>query len=378
MARIVVVGSINMDLVTQAPRFPGPGETILGEHFLTVPGGKGANQAVASARLGAEVALVGATGRDAFGQQLRRGLETEGIELSHVLELDDCASGTASITVAGGENQIVVVPAANARVTPAQVERAAARLGAAVALVGALGRDAFGDQLHAGLRQEGVDLAHVHRLADEASGTASIAVAGGENQIVVVPAANAGVTPAHVEAAREVVAHADVVLVQMEIPLDAIEATLRLGHRLGVPVILNPAPAQPLPAEWLRLARYVTPNQHELAIVLGADPAEADFLALMQRTPCPVVLTRGAEGAWYREQGPAIHQPGFPVTVVDSTGAGDTFNGALAVFLHEGAASAVRKGCAAAALSVGKLGAQNGMPRRLELEAMLARAPIAG
>ena len=301
MARIVVVGSINMDLITQAPRFPGPGETILGEHFLTVPGGKGANQAVAAARLGAEVALVGATGRDAFGQQLRRGLETEGIELSHVLELDDCASGTASITVAGGENQIVVVPAANARVTPAQVERAAALIG-----------------------------------------------------------------------------RADVVLVQMEIPLDTVESTLRLGQRLGVPVILNPAPAQQLPAEWLRLARYVTPNQHELAIVLGADPAEADFLALMQRTPCPVVLTRGAEGAWYREQGPAIHQPGFPVTVVDSTGAGDTFNGALAVFLHEGVASAVRKGCAAAALSVGKLGAQNGMPRRLELEAMLARAPIAG
>ncbi|UGB38096.1 ribokinase [Frateuria soli] len=294
--RIVVVGSINMDLVTQAPRFPQPGETLLGDGFLTVPGGKGANQAVAAARLGAEVALIGA-----------------------------------------------------------------------------LGRDAFGDQLHAGLREEGVDLAHVHRLADQASGTASITVAGGENQIVVVPAANARVTPAYVEAAHEVVARADVVLVQMEIPLDAIEATLRLGHRLGVPVILNPAPARPLPAEWLALARYVTPNQHELAVLLGADPAE-DFRALMRRAPAPVVLTRGSEGAWYRDQaGEPAHQASFDVEVVDSTGAGDTFNAALAVFLHEGLPQAVRKACAAAALAVTRLGAQPGMPHRQELEAFLAR-----
>ncbi|MBP1474922.1 ribokinase [Frateuria sp. MAH-13] len=294
--RIVVVGSINMDLVTQAPRFPQPGETLLGDGFITVPGGKGANQAVAAARLGAEVALVGA-----------------------------------------------------------------------------LGRDAFGEQLHAGLREEGVDLAHVHRLDDQASGTASITVAGGENQIVVVPAANAGVMPTHIEAAREVVARADVVLVQMEIPLEAIEATLRLGKRVGVPVILNPAPARPLPAEWLALARYVTPNQHELAVLLGADPTE-DFRALMRRAPGAVVLTRGGEGAWYREQGnePA-HQPSFDVAVVDSTGAGDTFNAALAAFLHEGLPQAVRKACAAAALAVTRLGAQPGMPHRQELDAFLVR-----
>ncbi|MGS0998834.1 ribokinase [Rhodanobacter sp. UC4451_H18] len=294
MSRIVVVGSINMDLVTQAPRFVGPGETILGERFLTVPGGKGANQAVAAARLGAEVALVGA-----------------------------------------------------------------------------LGRDAFGDQLHAGLAAEHVDLTHVARLDDSASGTASITVAGGENQIIVVPAANTRVTPAHVEAARSLLERADAVLVQMEIPLETVEATVRLGHRLGVPVILNPAPAQKLPIDWLKLARYVTPNQHELAILLGADPTE-DFKALMQRAPCPVVLTRGGEGAWYREQGEPLHQPGFKVEVVDSTGAGDTFNATLAVFLKEGLAAAVRKACAAAALSVTKLGAQGGMPTGRELDRFLA------
>ncbi|MES2313642.1 MAG: ribokinase [Pseudomonadota bacterium] len=299
MTRIVVVGSINMDLVTQAPRFAGPGETILGERFLTVPGGKGANQAVAAARLGAKVALIGATGADTLGRQLRQGLAAEGIDLTHTVQLDGGASGTASITVAGGENQIIVIPAANARVTPAQVEQAQA-----------------------------------------------------------------------------MVARADAVLVQMEIPLETVAATLRLGQRLGVPVILNPAPAQKLPTDWLKLARYVTPNQHELAILLGADPTETDstedFRDLMQRTPCPVVLTRGAEGAWYREGGNPQHQAGFKVDVIDSTGAGDTFNAALAVFLHEGLPQAVRKACAAAALSVAKLGAQGGMPTLTEVETLLA------
>lgn len=294
MARVVVVGSINMDLVTLAPRFAGPGETLLGERFLTIPGGKGANQAVAAARLGAEVSLIGALGDDAFGQQLHNGLAREGIALDHVHRIDDCGSGTASITVAGGENEIIVVPAANARVTPA-----------------------------------------------------------------------------HVEAASAAIARADAVLVQMEIPLESVEATLRLGHRLGVPVILNPAPAQLLPAEWLKLARYVTPNQHELAILLGAD-AQQDFRALMRQAPSPLVLTRGGEGAWYREDGEPVHQSGFPVDVVDTTGAGDTFNGALAVFLHEGLPQAVRKACAAAALSVTRLGAQGGMPTLDELNAWLA------
>ncbi len=297
MTRIVVVGSINMDLVTQAERFVGPGETILGQQFLTVPGGKGANQAVAAARLGAEVALLGSTGDDAFGQQLRQGLAAEGVDLAHVRVLEDCASGTASITVAGGENQIIVVPAANARVTPAQVERAQA-----------------------------------------------------------------------------LIARADAVLVQMEIPLETVDATLRLGQRLGIPVILNPAPAQPLPDDWLRRTRYLTPNQHELAIVLGGDPTE-DFRALMQRAPCPVVLTRGADGAWFRETGEPLHQAALPVKVVDSTGAGDTFNAALAVFLAEGLDTAVRKACAAAALSVTRLGAQAGMPSLGELEQFLESFP---
>ena len=300
MTRVVVVGSINMDLVTLAPRFPAPGETILGERFLTVHGGKGANQAVAAARLGAEVTLVGAGGDDAFGEQLREGLACENVRLEHVTSIDNSSSGTASITVAEGDNHIVVVPGANARVTPAQIERA---------------QSAF--------------------------------------------------------------ASADAILVQMEIPLESVEATLRLGQRVGKPVILNPAPAQPLPLEWLKLARYLTPNQHELAILLGAD-AHEDFHSLMHRSPSPLVLTRGGDGAWFREEeGDPVHQSGFKVDVVDTTGAGDTFNAALAVFLHEGLAIAVRKACAAAALSVTRLGAQGGMPTRGELDAFLAtQAPL--
>lgn len=296
MTRVVVVGSINMDLVTLAPRFAAPGETLLGERFVTLQGGKGANQAVAAARLGADVVMVGAVGDDAFGAQLHEGLAREGVALDHLHRIDDCGSGTASITVAGGENAIVIVPGANARLTPAHVERAA-----------------------------------------------------------------------------DAIARADAVLVQLESPLETVEATLRLGHKLGKPVILNPAPAQSLPLEWLKLARFVTPNQHELAILLGANASE-DPRELMRRTPCPIVMTRGAEGAWYRDHGDLEQQRGFKVDAVDSTGAGDTFNAALAVFLHEDVATAVRKACAAGALSVTRLGARGGMPTRAELDAFLSES----
>jgi ribokinase len=295
MTRLVVVGSINMDLVTVAQRFPAPGETLLGERFLSVHGGKGGNQAVAAARLGAEVHMVGAVGDDDFAQPLCDALAAEGVDIEHIAKVDHCSSGTASITVADGENSIIVVPGANAQLTPA-----------------------------------------------------------------------------HVAHAQPVIGRADAVLVQMEIPLETVEATLRIAHQERVPVILNPAPAQRLPVEWLKLARYITPNQHELATLLGAD-STADFQDLMRRSPCPVVLTRGAEGAWFREEGEPQHQAGFKVEAVDSTGAGDTFNAALAVYLHEGLPIAARKACAAAALSVTRLGARGGMPHPAEVEALLAR-----
>jgi ribokinase len=165
------------------------------------------------------------------------------------------------------------------------------------------------------------------------------------------------------------------VLVQLEIPLDAVEATLRIAHDEGVPVILNPAPAQKLPLEWLKQVRFITPNQHELAMVLGA-PADTDFRELMRQAPCPVVLTRGEDGAWFRDKDDEPrHQAGFKVDAVDSTGAGDTFNAALAVYLAEGLDVAVRKACATAAIAVSRLGAQGGMPRAEEVAAFLESHP---
>lgn len=293
MSKVVVVGSINMDLVAVAARFPAPGETISGERFVTVPGGKGANQAVAASRLGAEVSMVGKVGRDGFG-----------------------------------------------------------------------------DQLLAVLQQEGVDTRHVGRV-EGASGVALITVSGGENSIVVVPGANHALLPEDIAAAEEVLASADVILTQLEIPLATVQAVLAVAARHGVPVILNPAPAQPLPADLLAQCALITPNEHELATVLGR-PGEG-MHTLLPLLPGKVVMTHGKHGAWHaRADGSLYHQPGFAVQAVDSTGAGDTFNGALAAFLPQGLEIAMRHAAAAGALAVTRLGAQAGMPHRSELQAFMS------
>lgn len=290
MVKVVVVGSINMDLVAQCPRFPAPGETLLGSHFATFPGGKGANQAVAASRLGAEVSMVGCVGDDGFG-----------------------------------------------------------------------------DELVAVLRREGVDTRHVRRAVGVASGVASITVSGGDNHIVVVPGANHALDVADVEAAEPAIAAADVVLTQLEVPLAVVHATAVVAHRHGVSLLLNPAPAQALPAELLELATLLTPNEHELALLLGA--AAGHFPALLARLPGKVVMTHGADGAYHLDRdGVLHHQPGYAVDAVDTTGAGDTFNAALAVHWRLGLAEAMRHAAAAAALSVTRLGAQAGMPWRAELQ----------
>ena len=293
MSKVVVVGSINMDLVAVATRFPAPGETISGERFVTVPGAKGANQAVAASRLGAEVSMVGKVGHDGFG-----------------------------------------------------------------------------DQLLAVLQQEGVDTRHVGRV-EGASGVALITVSGGENSIVVVPGANHALLPEDIAAAEEVLASADVILTQLEIPLATVQAVLAVAARHGVPVILNPAPAQPLPADLLAQCALITPNEHELGTVLGR-PGEG-MHTLLPLLPGKVVMTHGKHGAWHaRADGSLYHQPGFAVQAVDSTGAGDTFNGALAAFLPQGLEIAMRHAAAAGALAVTRLGAQAGMPHRSELQAFMS------
>ncbi|KPC49663.1 ribokinase [Amantichitinum ursilacus] len=293
MAKVLVVGSINMDLVVQTTTFPRLGETLFGQTFATFPGGKGANQAVAAARLGAQVSMLGCVGRDAFGAQLKAGLAAEGIDTQWVFERD-VASGVAAITVTGGDNAIVVVPGANYALTTDDLDAAEAAFVAA-----------------------------------------------------------------------------DVILAQLEIPLPVVQHAAALALRHGKTFFLNPAPATVLPQSLIGAATLLTPNEFELAAALGAP--DSDWSTLLPRLPGKLVMTHGKHGAYYADHaGKAVHQPGFPVTAVDSTGAGDTFNGALAAFWHLGVSDAVRHANAAGALSVTKAGAQSGMPKLAELNAFLS------
>src|SRR5579863_6728227 len=292
MARVVVVGSINMDLVTETDTFPRLGETLFGRRFARYPGGKGANQAVAAARLGAEVTMIGCVGADAFGDEMKAMLVREGVDTRWVSTGRE-ATGIAAITLSAGDNAIVVVPGANHELSTADVDRA---------------EQAFHD--------------------------------------------------------------ADVVLAQLEVPLATVRHAARVAHAYGKPFFLNPAPAVALPDELLELTTLLTPNEHELAAALQTHGAH--WKAVLQRMPGRIAMTHGKDGAYYTtDDGDLQHQPGFSVEAVDTTGAGDTFNGALAAFWHMGVAEAMRRANAAGALSVTRAGAQGGMPTLVELERFL-------
>jgi len=280
-----------MDLVVEADSFPRQGETLFGHRFATYPGGKGANQAVAAARLGAEVSLIACVGKDAFGAQLLAGLQAEGVDTRWVRQVEE-ATGMASITLAGGDNAIMVVSGANNAVSPAQLDDAEAAFAAA-----------------------------------------------------------------------------DVVLAQLEVPLATVEHAAMLAARHGKPFILNPAPAQALPAGLLQQISLLTPNEYELAVALDS---QQPWQVLLASRPAGIVMTQGSQGASYADaQGQLQQIAGFPVSAVDSTGAGDTFNGALAAFWALGLAEAVRRANAAAALSVTRPGAQGGMPTLAALQQFL-------
>ncbi len=292
MARVVVVGSINMDMVVVTNTFPRLGETLFGTGFSTSPGGKGANQAVAAARLGAQVTMVGRVGADAFGEDMKATLVREGVDVRHVTTARQ-ATGIASITLTGGDNAIVVVPGANYELSPEDIDHAA---------------DAF--------------------------------------------------------------EQADVVLAQLEVPYATVLHAARRARALNKPFFLNPAPAVALSDELLDLVTLLTPNQHELATALQTREEHwADELA---RRPGQIAMTRGEDGVCYADKdGNLVHQSGFAVDAVDTTGAGDTFNGALAAFWGLGIDEAVRRANAAAALSVTRAGAQGGMPMLAELNTFL-------
>ncbi|MFH0176746.1 ribokinase [Streptomyces cacaoi] len=296
MTDIVVLGSTNMDLVAYVEKPPQRGETVTGREFRTIPGGKGANQAVAAAHAGGTVSMIGAVGNDAFGTRLRSTLEHSGVNTDHLRTVES-PSGTAHIVV-----------------------------------------------------------------DDE-----------GGNAIVVVPGANATVD--HLVPGDEVlISSADALLLQLEVPLAAVVASARAARAHGVRTILTPAPAQPLPPELLAVTDLLVPNEHEAATLTGrTDPREA-ATALLDSVP-EVVITLGSSGSLYATRGAQpLTVPAPRVTAVDSTGAGDTFVGALAVALGEGrpVREALAWASAAAALSVQRPGASASMPYRSEIETQYA------
>ncbi len=304
MGLIVVVGSINSDLVASAPHLPQPGETILGDGFAVYPGGKGANQAVAVAKLGHDCSMIGKLGRDGFGADLRAQLVHAGVDTAAVGEADG-PSGVALITTG----------------------------------------------------------------------------ADGENSIVVVSGANALLLPADIEANRDLILRAKIVLVQLETPLETLARVSELAGENNVPVMLDPAPAQKLPADLLRSLAWITPNSTETGVLLGMtnsadDPEQAPALAeaLLARGPRGVVLKMGSHGAYLAtSNGLRQHLPAFRVAATDTTAAGDAFNGGFAVGLARGMkpGKAARFASAVAAISVTRKGAQPSMPTLGEVEDFL-------
>ncbi|GAA4871038.1 ribokinase [Saccharopolyspora cebuensis] len=284
-----------MDLVAYAGTAPSRGETVLGREFRTAPGGKGANQALAAAKAGAAVRMVGAVGEDEFGAELRANLADSTVDVSGLRTVPG-RSGTAHIVV------------------------------------------------------------------DDS----------GDNSIVIVPAANAAVQGL-VEGDEALLASSSCVLLQLETPLDGVAEAAAAGRRHGVRVVLTPAPAAPLPAELLSNVDLLVPNEHEAAVLTGHDDPHRALAALLELVP-EVVITLGARGSLYgTRQGEVVEVPGFPVRAVDTTAAGDTFVGMLATALGEGVAmpEALRLASAASALSVQRIGASGSMPSRPEIEAFL-------
>ncbi|RYM07097.1 ribokinase [Sporolactobacillus sp. THM7-7] len=293
MVKIAVVGSCSIDLITEADRRPAAGETIIGKSLTVSPGGKGANQAVAASRLGGEVCMIGCVGDDLYGKQILKNLQANRVDVSCIKLCRGVSSGTAHITVAEGDNSIIVVPGANSLV-----------------------------------KQEVID------------------------------------------ESRSVLKSSDIVLLQHEIPMASVIDTIQLCRRVGVPVILNPAPVEKIGPDLLAQIDYVTPNEHEAAVLFP----DADICQAAERYPNQLIVTMGERGTIYFDGEQIRRVSAYPVQAADTTGAGDTFNGAFAVAVSEGRSirDSVRFANAAAGLSVTKVGAQGGMPYREAVERMLA------
>ncbi|MEO1656960.1 MAG: ribokinase [Pseudomonadota bacterium] len=256
---------------------------------------------------------------------------------------------------------------------------AAARCGGSVTFVARLGDDMFGHEAIAGLKTDNIDTSHVICLPDAASGVALITVSDdGENAITVASGANALLMPDAIEKADDALSGASIVLTQLETPLETIRATLDRCQALGVPVVLNPAPALPLDDAVFASVAVLTPNETEAELISGlpvsdVETAKSAGEAILAKGVSTLIITMGSQGALLFEGGTCTMVPGYPVEAVDTTGAGDTFNGALCVAMSEGKTwpEAVAFANAAAALSVTKLGAQPSVPTRADVDAFL-------
>lgn len=300
-ARIVVVGSSNIDMVVKTECIPRAGETVLGGDFVMVPGGKGANQAVCAAKLGADVKLVARVGDDVFGEKSLGNFATTGVGTEFVIKDPDHPSGVALIAV---------------------------------------DRE-------------------------------------GENAIVVAPGANQALLPADVDRARDAIAGADAVVLQLEIPPETVAHTIELARSLGTRIVLNPAPMRPVSRDLLAKVDVLVPNQHEAAGLLGRAGGGAELEPesaaeeLRALGVGAVVITLGARGAYvFGDQGGRMVEPA-KVKAVDTTAAGDAFTASLACGMAEGRGltEAARFAARVAAISVTKMGAQSSLPSRAEVEA---------
>jgi ribokinase len=302
MANILVIGSLNADLVVRAPHFPAPGETIHGENLATFPGGKGANQAVAAARLGGQVAMIGRVGMDAFGSTLIDNLNRNKVDVRRVIRDETTPTGTAVIVVdSHGQNSIVLSYGANGMVSPADITP-----------------DSFDDS--------------------------------------------------------------SLLLLQFEIPIETVVHCANLARRKGLRILLNPAPALPLPDELLKAADFILPNETELSLLTGktiGDLAsiEAASRSLVVRGAHNIVVTLGANGALIVNKDGSQHIPAYEIKVVDTTAAGDAFVGGLAVGMLNGKSleDAVQYACACGALAVTKFGAQPSLPTSDDVEKLLKK-----
>ncbi len=300
---LIVFGSLNMDLVVQTPKIPILGETILGHSFFTAPGGKGANQAIAAARLGAKIKMIGRLGDDSFGRDLLDSLKASQVNIDGILIEKNTASGVAIITVQDtGENQIILVPGANGNVNSSDVER---------------------------------------------------------------------ITP--------LFSTTSALLLQLEIPLEAVLTAAKAAKQAGVKVILDPAPApQNLPDELYTLADIITPNEVEASQLVGFTVQDAESAAkaaaeFRRRGVENAVVKLGEKGVLYATDSEQSFLPAFPVKAVDTVAAGDAFAAAMAVALDENLTfrEAMIWGAAAGALTTTKIGAQPSLPYRQELENFL-------